>query len=95
MWLPIVITSTPCDIISLKILDKDKALNLASGLSVKKLFKNIDILIDAQANYRKVNNPQEFFTLAALKICENNNTQTSEVIYKEVDNIINDGIRIC
>ena len=68
----------------LKILDKDKALNLASGLSVKKLFKNIDILIDAQANYRKVNNPQEFFTLAALKICENNNTQTSEVIYKEV-----------
>ena len=68
----------------LKILDKDKALNLANGLSVKKLFKNIDILIDAQANYRKVNNPQEFFTLAALKICENNNTQTSEIVYQEV-----------
>ena len=68
----------------LKILDKDKALNLANGLTVKKLFKNIDILIDAQANYRKVNNPQEFFTLAALKICENNNTATSDVVIKEV-----------
>lgn len=68
----------------LKILDKDKALHLANGLTVKKLFKNIDILIDAQANYRKVNNPQEFFTLAALKICENNNTATSDVVIKEV-----------
>lgn len=68
----------------LKKLDKEKALELANGLSIKKLFANIDILVDAQANYRKVNNPQEFFTLAALKICENNNTRTEEVIYKEV-----------
>ena len=55
----------------LKLLDQEKAVALAKGLSIKKLFTNIDILIDAQANYRKVNNPQEFFTLAALKICEN------------------------
>ena len=64
----------------LKILDKEKALSLASGLTVKKLFSNIDILIDAQSNYRKVNNPQEFFTLAALKICENNNVKQDVVI---------------
>lgn len=68
----------------LKKLDQEKALSLANGISIKKLFANIDILVDAQANYRKVNNPQEFFTLAALKICENNNTRTEEVVYKEV-----------
>ena len=68
----------------LKKLDKEKAMLLANGLSIKKLFSNIDILVDAQANYRKVNNPQEFFTLAALKICENNNTRSEEVVYKEV-----------
>lgn len=67
----------------LKLLDKDKALALSNGLSVKKLFSNIDILIDAQSNYRKVNNPQEFFTLAALKICENNNQKTNETIKVE------------
>ena len=67
----------------LKLLDKEKAIRLSNGLTVKKLFKNIDILIDAQANYRKVNNPQEFFTLAALKICENNIVRNDEVI-KEV-----------
>lgn len=66
----------------LKLLDQEKALELSNGLSVKKLFSNIDILIDAQANYRKVNNPQEFFTLAALKICENNNT--NEVVVTNV-----------
>ena len=66
----------------LKLLDAEKALELSNGLSVKKLFSNIDILIDAQANYRKVNNPQEFFTLAALKICENNNT--NEVVVTNV-----------
>ena len=64
----------------LKLLDKDKALVLANGLSIKKLFSNIDILIDAQSNYRKVNNPQEFFTLAALKICENNNQKSNETV---------------
>ena len=63
----------------LKLLDKEKALSLSKGLSIKKLFSNIDILIDAQSNYRKVNNPQEFFTLAALKICENNNSRVIEV----------------
>ena len=68
----------------LKKLDQEKALSLANGISIKKLFANIDILVDAQANYRKVNNPQEFFTLAALKICENNNTRAEEVVYKEV-----------
>jgi len=68
----------------LKLLDKDKALTLANGLSIKKLFTNIDILIDAQANYRKVNNPQEFFTLAALKICENNNSKSNDVVKVEV-----------
>ena len=68
----------------LKILDKDNALTLANGLTIKKLFKNIDILVDAQANYRKVNNPQEFFTLAALKICENNIVRNDEVVIKEV-----------
>ena len=64
----------------LKLLDADKAITLAAGLTIKKLFNNIDILIDAQSNYRKVNNPQEFFTLAALKICENNNAKSSDVI---------------
>lgn len=64
----------------LKLLDADKAITLAAGLTIKKLFNNIDILIDAQSNYRKVNNPQEFFTLAALKICENNNDKSSDVI---------------
>ena len=67
----------------LKILDKEKAISLSKGLSIKKLFTNIDILIDAQSNYRKVNNPQEFFTLATLKICENNNSRVVEVV-KEV-----------
>lgn len=70
----------------LKTLDKEKALTLAQGLTVKKLFTNIDILIDAQSNYRKVNNPQEFFTLAALKICENNNKKATEVV-KEIPKI--------
>ena len=67
----------------LKLLDADKAITLAAGLTIKKLFNNIDILIDAQSNYRKVNNPQEFFTLAALKICENNNAKSSDVIKVE------------
>ena len=67
----------------LKLLDKEKAISLVSGLTVKKLFNNIDILIDAQSNYRKVNNPQEFFTLAALKICENSNVKNENIIRVE------------
>ncbi len=64
----------------LKLLDQEKAMSLASGLTVKKLFTNIDILIDAQSNYRKVNNPQEFFTLAALKISETNANRVKEEV---------------
>lgn len=53
-------------------------INLIGGnLSIKTLFEDIEIYVEALGNYRKVISQSEFFTLASLKICEINKTKTS------------------
>lgn len=45
---------------------------IGSNLSIKTLFNDIEIYVEALGNYRKVVSQSEFFTLASLKICEIN-----------------------
>ena len=53
-------------------------INLIGGnLSIKTLFEDIEIYVEALGNYRKVISQSEFFTLASLKICEINKNKTS------------------
>ena len=51
-----------------------------------KLFKWIDILVDALSNYKKVNSPKSFFELACLKMASTTNKVNENVVYvtKEV-----------
>lgn len=73
----------------LKLLNASKASILGNELDVEDLFKNIDIFIEAQANYRKVNTPKDFFQLATLKICElNSNKKPITVEVKPTPKIV-------
>ena len=54
--------------------------------SVNKMFKWIDVLVDALSNYKKVNAPKSFFELACLKMASSDGASKENVVYvtKEV-----------
>lgn len=54
--------------------------------SINKIFKWIDILVDALSNYKKVNTPKSFFELACLKMAVSEGQIRENVVYvtKEV-----------
>lgn len=59
-------------------LEKSQAETLGSLFSPSKIFSYIDILIDAFANYKRVNTPKSFFELAILKMCEVQQVEVQE-----------------
>ena len=70
----------------LKIIDED-SISSFKETNVNKLFKWIDVLVDALSNYKKVNAPKSFFELACLKMASSNGGVSQEnVVYvtKEV-----------
>ena len=69
----------------LKIIDGE-SINSFKETSVNKLFKWIDILVDALSNYKKVNAPKSFFELACLKMASSSGALQENVVYvtKEV-----------
>ena len=69
----------------LKIID-DTSINNFKETNVNKLFKWIDILVDALSNYKKVNAPKSFFELACLKMASSSGSLQENVVYvtKEV-----------
>lgn len=58
-----------------------------NNISVNKIFKWIDVLVDTLANFKKVNAPKSFFELACLKMASNENEVRENVVYvtKEVE----------
>ena len=57
---------------------------IGSNLSIKTLFNDIEIYVEALGNYRKVVSQSEFFTLASLKICEiNKDKETIKEVVKQ------------
>jgi len=54
--------------------------------NVNKMFKWIDVLVDALSNYKKVNAPKSFFELACLKMASSDGASKENVVYvtKEV-----------
>lgn len=60
---------------------------IGSNLSIKTLFNDIEIYVEALGNYRKVVSQSEFFTLASLKICEIN--KDKEILKKHETKQIN------
>ena len=69
----------------LKILD-ESAINEFKETNVNRLFKWIDVLVDALSNYKKVNAPKSFFELACLKMASSSGSVKENVVYvtKEV-----------
>lgn len=70
----------------LKIIDESSIASFKET-SVNRLFKWIDVLVDALSNYKKVNAPKSFFELACLKMASSTGGVTQEnVVYvtKEV-----------
>ena len=59
-----------------------------NNVSVNKIFKWIDVLVETLANFKKVNAPKSFFELACLKMASNSASEVKEnVVYvtKEVE----------
>ena len=50
----------------------------------KKLFKMIDVLVEALSSYRKAGSPRALFEIACLKMCELTDNVEERIIYKEV-----------
>ena len=70
----------------LKIMDETSLENFKED-NVNRLFKWIDVLVDALSNYKKVNAPKSFFELACLKMASSSGGVSQEnVVYvtKEV-----------
>ena len=69
----------------LKILN-DEAISNFKEENVNRMFKWIDVLVDALSNYKKVNTPKSFFELACLKMGDNKASSQENVVYvtKEV-----------
>ena len=66
----------------LKVANVEDINNLKEN-SVNKIFKWIDILVDALTNYKKVNTPKSFFELACLKMAVCTGSVMSNVIYEK------------
>ena len=66
----------------LKLLNKDQAESLNISISSKTAMAYIDILLEASANFRRVNTPKSYFELATLKLC---NSEKQEDIVKTVE----------
>ena len=73
------------DIKLLKLLDEEKARELTGHFSSSDAFGFIEILIEAQTNYKRVNTPRSYFELAALKLC---NVEHKEDKVKFVEKVI-------
>ena len=50
----------------------------------KKLFKMIDVLVEALSSYRKAGSPRALFEIACLKMCELTDNTEERIVYKEV-----------
>ena len=63
-----------------------ESINSLNEKNNNKIFKWIDILVDALSNYKKVNTPKSFFELACLKMCTVEGNIRENVVYvtKEV-----------
>lgn len=61
-------------------------INSLKERSINKIFKWIDVLVDALSNYKKVNTPKSFFELACLKmaVCEGQIKENVVYVTKEV-----------
>jgi len=70
----------------LRLLDKEKVDSLNKDFSSEDAFSYIEILLEAQSNYKKVNTPKSYFELAALKLCHVEHME--DVVYKEVEKIV-------
>ena len=66
----------------LKLLDQDKINELNKYFSSEDAFSYIEILLEAQSNYKKVNTPKSYFELASLKMCHVEHME--DVVAKEV-----------
>ena len=66
----------------LKLLDQDKINELNKYFSSEDEFSYIEILLEAQSNYKKVNTPKSYFELASLKMCHVEHME--DIVAKEV-----------
>ena len=66
----------------LKLLDQNKVNELNKHFSSEDAFSYIEILLEAQSNYKKVNTPKSYFELASLKMCHVEHIE--DVVVKEV-----------
>lgn len=66
----------------LKLLDQNKVNELNKFFSSEDAFSYIEILLEAQTNYKKVNTPKSYFELASLKMCHVEHIE--DVVVKEV-----------
>jgi DNA polymerase-3 subunit gamma/tau len=64
----------------LKVIDEN-SVNSFKEKNVNRLFKWIDILVDALSNYKKVNAPKSFFELACLKMASSSGAVQENVVY--------------
>ena len=78
----IVIYKSSNSIKGLKVVDDSNCGKLLE-ITNKKIFKMIDILVEALSSYRKAGAPRVLFEIACLKMCGLEN-QTENIVYKEV-----------
>ena len=64
----------------LKVID-EASINEFKEKNVNRLFKWIDILVDALSNYKKVNAPKSFFELACLKMGNMDSVKKENIVY--------------
>lgn len=67
----------------LKVLNPNNV-DLVSGMTNKRAFKMIDVLVEALSSYKKAGSPKSLFEIACLKMCELNDTVVEKVVYKEI-----------
>lgn len=70
----------------LKLLDQTKLNELNPYFSSEDAFSYIEILLEAQSNYKKVNTPKSYFELAALKMCHVEHME--DVVVREVERVV-------
>ena len=70
----------------LKLLNQSKLNDLNSCFSSEDAFSYIEILLEAQSNYKKVNTPKSYFELASLKMCHADHKE--DIVVKEVERVV-------
>ena len=76
----------------LKLLDQNKLNELNPYFSSEDAFSYIEILLEAQSNYKKVNTPKSYFELASLKMCHAEHKE--DVVVKEVVREVEKGVEV-